>query len=229
MTVLQELYHLQTSLSLIFDRIGITQEIQDNFSLHEFSPQEQDQLTLLIEKFEFNLEKIRDNPTKFEEGFDQRLFIRLGNYYYFQEDFSQALEYYDLSIMVEENEWAYFNSARVLQTQDQLDTAYEKYDQAIKLKPDFSQALRYQAEILIQQGKTDIALEKLKKSQKLNPNDPETNKLLADYYVEHGEDKEALMHLKAIHHRDPEVISKIEELERNKPFLRRIFGRFRNK
>ena len=73
---LQELYHLQASLSLIFDRLGITQEIQDKLSLDELSPQEQDQLTLLIEKFDFNLEEIRNNPSLLEQGFDQRLFER---------------------------------------------------------------------------------------------------------------------------------------------------------
>jgi tetratricopeptide (TPR) repeat protein len=228
-TDFQELYHLQTSLSLIFDRIGITQEIQDNFSLHEFPPQEHDQLTFLIEKFELGIEEIRGNPTHLEEGFNQRLFIRLGNYYYYQGDLSQALEYYNLSSLVEENEWAHFNSARILQQQDQQDASYKEYEQAIKLKPDFSQALCHQAEILIDQEKMEKALEKLKKSQQLNPNDPETNKLLANYYIEHGENKEALIHLKAIHHRDPDVITKIEELEQKKSFLNRMFGRFRNK
>ncbi|MFX0124277.1 MAG: tetratricopeptide repeat protein [Candidatus Hodarchaeota archaeon] len=229
MTEFQELYHLQTSLSLIFDRIGITQEIQDNLSLHELSQQEQDQLTLLIEKFEFSFEEMRENPTHLEEGFDQRLFIRLGNYYYCQGDLSKALEYYNISSLVDENEWAYFNSAKILQGQDQLDSAYEKYDQAIKIKPDFSQALCHQAEILIHQGRTEKAIEKLKKSQQLNPNDPETNKLLANYYIEHGENKEALIHLKAIHHRDSDVITKIEELEKRQSLLNRLFRRFRNR
>ena len=229
MTGVQELYHLQTSLSLIFDRLGITQEIQNNLSLDELSPQEHDQLTLLIEKFEFGLEKIRNNPTHLEQGFDQRLFLRLGNYCYYEGDFSQALEYYNLSSFIDENEWAYFNSARILQHQNQLDSAYEKYDQAIKLKPDFSQALCHQAEILINQGEPEKALEKLKKSQQLNPNDPETNKLIANYYIEHGENKEALIHLKAIHHRDPEVKTKITELEQKQSFLDRLISRFRKR
>ncbi|UCG01759.1 MAG: hypothetical protein JSW11_19390 [Candidatus Heimdallarchaeota archaeon] len=229
MTVIQELYHLQNSLSLIFDRIGITQEIQANMSLNELSPQEQDQLSLLIEKFEFGLEEIRKNPSNLEEGFDQRLFIRLGNYYYCEGNISQALEYYDLSSVIDENEWAHFNSARILQLQEQLDVAYKKYDQAIKLKPDFSQALCRQAEILIHQGESEKALEKLKKSQQLNPNDLETNKLIADYYIEHGENRKALIHLKAIHHRDPDVRTKIEKLEQKQSFLNRLFSRFRKK
>ncbi|MFX1538107.1 MAG: tetratricopeptide repeat protein [Promethearchaeota archaeon] len=229
MTVLQELYHLQTSLSLIFDRLGITQEIQENLSLDELSQQEQDQLTLLIEKFGFGLEEIRKNSAHLEQGFDQRLFVRLGNYFYCEGNFSEALDYYNLSNFIDENEWAYFNSARILQLQDQLDAAYEKYDQAIKLKPDFSQALCHQAEILMHQGESEEALKKLKKSQQLNPNDPETNKLIASYYIEHGENKEALIHLKAIHHRDPDVTTKIEELEQKQSFFDRLIGRFRKK
>lgn len=229
MTTLQELYHLQTSLSLIFDRIGITQEIRDDRSLDEITPNEQDQLTLLIEKFEFCVKEIRQERDHIEEALDQRLLIRLGNYYYSQGDISQALEYYDFSILAEENEWAHFNSARILKLQEQPEKAYEKYDQAIKLKPDFPQALRHQSEILTRQDNPETALKKLKKSQQLNPNDPETNKLLANYYLEHGEKKEALVHLKAIHHRDRDVNEKIEELERKKSFLNRIMGRFRNK
>ncbi|MFX1515025.1 MAG: tetratricopeptide repeat protein [Promethearchaeota archaeon] len=224
---LQELYHLQASLSLIFDRLGITQEIQDKLSLDELSPQEQDQLTLLIEKFNFNLEEIHKNLNLLEQGFDQRLFVRLGNYFYYEGDYSQALEYYSLSSSIDENEWAYFNSARILQLQERLENAYEKYDQAIKLKPDFSQALCHQAEILLHQGESEKALEKLKKSQQLNPNDPDTNKLIANYYIEHGENKEALIHLKAIHHQDPDVKNKITELEQKQSFLNRFISRFR--
>jgi tetratricopeptide (TPR) repeat protein len=228
-TTLKELYHLQTSLSLIFDRIGITQEIRDDLSLDEITPNERDQLTLLIEKFEFCVEEIRQEQTHIEEVLDQRLLIRLGNYYYGQGNLSQALQYYDFSNLAEENEWAHFNSARIFQLQEQLEDAYEKYDQAIRLKPDFPQALRYQSEILTHQGNPETALKKLKKSQQLNPNDPETNKLLANYYLEHGEKKEALVHLKAIHHRDRDVNEKIEELERKKFILNRIIGRIRNK
>ncbi|MFX1282032.1 MAG: tetratricopeptide repeat protein [Promethearchaeota archaeon] len=229
MTSVQELYHLQNSLSQIFDRIGITQEIRENFSLDELSRQEQEQLTFLIEKFEVSLKEIRHSPNIIEEIIDQRLLIRLGNYYYCQGDLSQALEHYDLSNLVEENEWAYFNSARILQINEQLRPAYEKYDLAIKLKPDFPLALRHQAEILTHQGDHEAALKKLQKCQQLNPNDPETNKLLANYYIEHGEKEEALIRLKAIHHRDKDVIEKIEELERKESFLSRIIGRFRKK
>ncbi len=229
MKTIQELYHLQNSLSQIFDRIGITQEIREELSLDELSPHEQDQLTLLIEKFEFTLDEILHNPNIIEEVFDQRLLIRLGNYWYCQDDFSQALEYYDLSNLVEENEWAYFNTARILQIQEELGTAFEKYDQAIKLKPDFPLALRHQAEILNRQGDFEAALMKLKKSQQLNPNDPETNKLLADYHIEHGEKEKALVHLRAIHHRDPDVMEKIKDLEGKESLLNRIIGRFRKK
>jgi len=56
MTSPEQLYRLQSSLSSVFDRIGLTQEIRDDFSVIEFTPQEQDQLDLLIEKFEELLE-----------------------------------------------------------------------------------------------------------------------------------------------------------------------------
>ncbi|MFX0087106.1 MAG: tetratricopeptide repeat protein [Candidatus Hodarchaeota archaeon] len=229
MRIPQELLNLQSSLSQAFDRIGITQEIKNDLSLDDFSPQELDQLSFLIEKFESNLSEIRYNPEYNVESLDQRLLIRLGNYYFFQGDTFQAIEYYDLSNQIEENEWAHYNSAFILEKQGQFERAYEKFDQAIKLKPDFPQAFRHQAMILTSQGKAEKAIDKLLKSRELNPSDPDTNKLLAKYYIEHGEKKEALTHLKAIHHRDSSVSNQIEELEKEKTFLGRITNLFRKK
>jgi tetratricopeptide (TPR) repeat protein len=229
MAIPQDVYRFQSSLSAVFDRIGLTQEISDDLSFDELSSQEQDQISLLIDKFESVLEDIRQNSTRLNELLDQRLLIRLGNYYYLQNDDAQALEYYSLSNQVAENEWAYYNTAIILVATKQFDRAYENFTQAITLKPDFPQALRHQAVILNLQGKKDAALKKLKESQQLNPNDPETNKLLADYYLEEGEKKEALMHLKSIHHRDEEVIEKIDQLERKKAPFQRVLSRFRKK
>lgn len=225
----QDLHNLQSSLSQAFDRIGITQEIKNDSPLDDYSPQELDQLAFLIEKLETKLDEIRHNPKTIEESLDQRLLIRLGNYYFFQGDSYQAIEYYDLSNQVEENEWAHYNSALILESQDQLNVAYDKYEQAIKLKPDFPQALRHQANILTSQGKTELAIKKLLKSRDLNPNDPDTNKLLAEYYIEHGEKNEALTHLKAIHYRDSSVTDQIEELEKKSSFLGRVSSFFRKK
>ncbi|MFX0183033.1 MAG: hypothetical protein ACFE95_08135 [Candidatus Hodarchaeota archaeon] len=230
MTSPQQLYHLQSSLSSLFDRIGLTQEFRDDFTVIEFTPQEQDQLDLLIEKFEELIEELRNDAASIQETLDQRLLIRLGNFhYYLYKDEDRALDYYGLSTKVEENEWAYFNSAKILAKQEYLDLAIEKYDQAIKIKPDFPQAFRHQAEILNRQGKSDAAFEKLQKSQELNPNDPETNKLLADYYLAHGEKNEALYHLKAIHHRDSVVKERIEELQSKDSFFKRLSKRLRKK
>ena len=153
----KDLYNLQGSLSQAFDNVGITQDIKNDSPLDEYSSQEQDQLAFLIEKFELKLDEIRSNLDSIADSIDQRLLIRLGNYYFFQGDSFQALEFYNLSNLVEENEWAHFNSAMILETQSQLDEAFDKFDKAIKLKPDFPQALRHQAEILTSQGKTEIA------------------------------------------------------------------------
>ncbi len=229
MAIPQDVYRFQSSLSAVFDRIGLTQEINEDLSLDELSPQEQNQISLLIGNFESILEKIRQNSARLHELLDQRLLIRLGNYYYLLNDEVQALEYYHLSNQVEENEWAYYNTAIIQVATEQLDRAYENFIQAITLKPDFPQALRQQAVILNRQGKKDAALKKLKASQKLNPNDPETNKLLADYYIEEGEKKEALLHLKSIHHRDEEVIEKINQLEQKRSPFQRVLSRFRKK
>ena len=131
MAILQELRHLQNNISLIFDGIGITQEIREGLSLEDLSSEEQDQLTFLIEKFQFSFEQISKESFQNEEFFDQRLLVRLGNYFFIQKDLFQALEYYQLSNSVGENEWAYFNSGRVLQLQEQLDEAFEKFKEGI--------------------------------------------------------------------------------------------------
>ena len=86
MTILQELHHLQNNISLIFDGIGITQEIRGELSLEELSPREQDQLTFLIEKFQFSMEQINNDPHQNADVFNQRLLIRLGNYFFLHED-----------------------------------------------------------------------------------------------------------------------------------------------
>ncbi len=224
-----DLYNYQSSLSQAFDNAGITQEIKNDSPLDEYSSQERDQLAFLIEKFELKLDEIRSNLDFIADSLDQRLLIRLGNYYFFEGDSVQAMEYYDLSNSVDENEWAHFNSALILETQGHLTEAFDRFDQAIKLKPDFPQALRHQATILTSQGKPEIALEKLLKSRELNPNDPDTNKLLANYYIEHGEKDEALSHLKSIHHRDSSVTETIEELEQRKSLFKRLSSIFRKK
>lgn len=223
----RELYRLQSSLSGTFDRMGLTQELQNTFSFDELTPQERDQIVFLIEKYENLLAEVRSNPQSVEEILDQRLLVRLGNYYYALGENLLALDYYNLSNLVVENEWALFNSGQILYDQEDLEDAIHRFEDAIKLKPEFPQAFRYIGIILFQRGDKEGALKKLRHSQKLNPNDPETNKLLADYFLEQGEKQEALSHLKAIHYRDETVTDKIEELERKRSLLTRLKDRLR--
>ena len=222
-----ELYRLQSSLSGTFDAIGLTQELQRTFSFDHFTPQERDHLAFQLEKFENLLAEVRSNTDSMEEILDQRLLVRLGNYYYAIGEELLALDYYDLSNLVEENEWALFNSGQILYDQENLEDAIQRFEDAIKLKPEFPQAYRYLGLILFQRGDKKGALDNLQHSQKLNPNDPTTNKLLADYFLEQGEKQEALSHLKAIHYRDETVTEKIEALERKRSFLTRLKNRLR--
>ncbi|MFW9778416.1 MAG: tetratricopeptide repeat protein [Candidatus Heimdallarchaeota archaeon] len=223
----QELYRLQSSLSGTFDRMGLTQELQGESIFDEFTTQEREQVAFLIEKFENRLAEVRSNLQSVEEILDQRLLVRLGNYYHAMGEELTALDYYDLSNMVEENEWALFNTGRILYNQDDLEGATQRFEEAIKIKPEFPQAFRYLGLILFRRGDKEEALNKLKHSQKLNPNDLETNKILAEYFLEQGEKKEALSHLKAIHYRDEAVTEKIEELERRKSLFNRLKDRLR--
>ncbi len=222
MTPPQEIYQLQSNLKIIFDRIGLTQELNVNDSYDDFSLSEIDKISFLIEKFQLLFENlIAEGPIP-NGILDHRLLVCLGNYSYSQDDSDHALEWYKHSNAVEENEWAYYNAAKIYITDDNSDLGYEAFDQAIKLKPDFLKAILGQARILLKQGKKEEALLKLKKGQKINPNDQGINKLLAEFFIDKGEKKEALIHLKAIHHKDQETTDKIQDLEYDNSLVGRI-------
>ncbi|MHA1206112.1 MAG: tetratricopeptide repeat protein [Candidatus Hodarchaeales archaeon] len=157
------------------------------------------------------------------------MLVCLGNYSYSQDDSDHALEWYNHSNAVEENEWAYYNSAKIYIIDDNFDLGYQAFDQAIKLKPDFLKAILGQARILLKQGKKEEALLKLEKGQKINPNDQGINKLFAEFFIEKGEKKEALIHLKAIHHKDQETTEKIQDLEYDNSLIGRIRNIFQRK
>lgn len=222
MTPPQEIYQIQSNLKIIFDRIGLTQELNVNDSYDDFSLSEIDKISFLIEKFQLLFENlIAEGPIP-NGILDHRLLVCLGNYSYSQDDSDHALEWYKHSNAVEENEWAYYNAAKIYITDDNSDLGYEAFDQAIKLKPDFLKAILGQARILLKQGRKEEALLKLNKGQKINPNDQGINKLLAEFFIDKGEKKEALIHLKAIHHKDQETTDKIQDLEYDNSLVGRI-------
>lgn len=229
MTPPQEIYHLQSNLAMIFDRIGLTQELNVNEAYDDFSSSEIDKISFLIEKFQLLFENlIAEGPIP-NGILDHRLLVCLGNYSYSQDDSDHALEWYKHSNAVEENEWAYYNTAKIYIIDDNFDLGYQAFDQAIKLKPDFLKAILGQARILLTQGKKEEALLKLEKGQKINPNDQGINKLFAEFLIENGEKKEALIHLKAIHHKDQETTDKIQDLEYDNSLVGRIRQIFQRK
>jgi tetratricopeptide (TPR) repeat protein len=229
MTPHQEIYQLQTNLAKFFDRIGLTQELKVNEAYDDFSSTEIDNISFLIERFQLLVENIIATGPIPSGILDYRLLICLGNYSYSQDNLDQALEWYELSNTVEENEWAYYNSAKIYINDDNYDSAYQAFDQAIKLKPDFLKAILGHARILLKQGKKEKAILKLKQGQKINPNDQSINKLFADLHIEDGETKEALVHLKAIHHKDQEITDKIQDLEYDNSIVGRIKKIFKRK
>ncbi|MHA1513445.1 MAG: tetratricopeptide repeat protein [Candidatus Hodarchaeales archaeon] len=229
MTPPHEIYQLQSNLTMVFDRIGLTQELNVNEVYDDFSSSEIDKISFLIEKFQLLFENlIAEGPIP-NGIIDHRLLVCLGNYSYSQDDSDHALEWYNHSNAVEENEWAYYNSAKIYIIEDNFDLGYQAFDQAIKLKPDFLKAILGQARILLKQGKKEEALLKLEKGQKINPNDQGINKLFAEFFIEKGEKKEALIHLKAIHHKDQETTEKIQDLEYDNSLIGRIRNIFQRK
>jgi tetratricopeptide (TPR) repeat protein len=229
MTPPHEIYQLQSNLTMVFDRIGLTQELNVNEVYDDFSSSEIDKISFLIEKFQLLFENlIAEGPIP-NGILDHRLLVCLGNYSYSQDDSDHALEWYNHSNAVEENEWAYYNSAKIHIIDDNFDLGYQAFDQAIKLKPDFLKAILGQARILLKQGRKEEALLKLEKGQKINPNDQGINKLFAEFFIEKGEKKEALIHLKAIHHKDQETTEKIQDLEYDNSLIGRIRNIFQRK
>ena len=97
-----ELYQLQNKLSIVFDRIGVMQEISDNLIANELTSQEEDQLNFLIEKFESYITMLQENSEELNlDCFDQRLLIRLGNYFYNKDNLDRALELFEISNAIE--------------------------------------------------------------------------------------------------------------------------------
>ena len=108
MTPPQEIYQLQSNLKIIFDRIGLTQELNVNDAYDDFSLSEIDKISFLIEKFQLLFENlIAEGPIP-NGILDHRLLVCLGNYSFSQDDSDHALEWYKHSNAVEENEWAYY-------------------------------------------------------------------------------------------------------------------------
>lgn len=229
MNTSQEIYRLQDSLSLVFDSIGITQEIKDNLTFSALSAEELNQLSLMVEKFDQIIEN-QENKANLQEMFNQRLIIRLGNFHYDQDNLTKALKYYELANNINESEWAYYNSGKILLEINKPWKAFDQFDQAIKIKPDFAKAIRNQGLILKDMNQLEEAVIKLKRSQKINPNDLKTNKTLAKIYIQKGEKKEALIQLKMIQKKYPEeegVLEEIKKLEKGKSFFTGVLIRFR--
>ena len=226
----QDLYKLQSNLSQIFDNIGITQELKNDLSLIGLSSEELTQISFMSEKLGQIIETNQSTNPEVHDLLNQRLLIRLGNFYYIQDYPDKALKCYKIANDVLESEWAYYNTGKIYMEFNDLQKAFDQYDRAIKCKPDFAKALRNQGMILLNSNKLEEALGKLKKSQKLNPNDLKTNQLLADLYIQKGRKKEALRHLKVIEKKTPEnreLKSKIQQLEGRKSGFKGILTRFR--
>ncbi len=226
----QDLYNLQSNLSQIFDNIGITQELKGDLSLIGISSEELTQISFMIEKLAQLLETNHHTHLEFHDMLNQRLLIRLGNFYYIQDNPDKALKYYKIANDVLESEWAYYNTGKIYMEFNDLQKAFEQYDQAIKCKPDFAKALRNQGIILLNLNKPEEAIGKLKKSQNINPNDLKTSKLLVDLYIQQGAKQEALRHLKAVEKKTPEdreIKAKIQQLEGRKSVFKGILDRFR--
>ena len=78
MTPPQEIYHLQSNLAMIFDRIGLTQELNVNEAYDDFSSSEIDKISFLIEKFQLLFENLKAEGPISNGTLDHRLLVCLG-------------------------------------------------------------------------------------------------------------------------------------------------------
>ncbi|MHA1971826.1 MAG: tetratricopeptide repeat protein [Candidatus Hodarchaeales archaeon] len=226
----EKFYQLQNSLMMIFDRIGLTQEIGDELTSEDLTQEEFDQIQFLLEQFEDILNEITSKDTTSKEIVDERLLIRIGNYYYsFVDDLDKTVEYYELALKIEENELAYFNSAIIYEKENELKKALDMLKEATYLKPDFTKAYYHQAKILDKMDHKEEAMSMLIKCHQLKPHDLEINSLLAEYYLAQGKKEEALNTLKLIKNKDETIIEKIELLEKKDSVTNKILGLFKRK
>jgi Flp pilus assembly protein TadD len=142
-----------------------------------------------------------------------RAYDNLGLCYYYQNENDLAVENYKKAIELDRNSgqpsaWPYLNLAITLQFQNDLPGAESNLREAIRLNPDFSQALFQLGLVLEDRGKLQEAVEELQEAARLNASYAEPHMALARIYRKLGQEAAAREEVQAYLRLHPHSTSK---------------------
>ncbi|MEW6732256.1 MAG: tetratricopeptide repeat protein [Acidobacteriota bacterium] len=123
--------------------------------------------------------------------------IGLGNYYSDQQNYQQAIPFYQQAIDLREGEvnlLTFVYLAYAYNETGQSDKAIKLLDETIANHTDFSEAYYTRGGILLKVGRLDEGIASLRRALELNPQDAQTHLLLGQAYEERGLRKEAVGH-----------------------------------
>lgn len=111
--------------------------------------------------------------------------------------------YKHATVAVKDNWWGYHHIGELLVRENKPDEAIENLKEAIRIKPDFTNAYNEIGVIFIKQGKLEEAIENLKQALRINPNFVEGRSNLAFALSRAGKREEAAKHYSMLLKRDP--------------------------
>ena len=113
--------------------------------------------------------------------------------------FRQSATYRDMetlwrtTIAKDPNSWMAYNNLGVVQIgKGNMDDAIEKYERALRLHPEYPEALYNLGSALLQNGKADEAIQLCEKALKLQPSDPDAHVVLGNAFVTKGDVDQAI-------------------------------------
>jgi tetratricopeptide (TPR) repeat protein len=113
--------------------------------------------------------------------------------------FRQSATYQDMetlwrtTIAKDPNSWMAYNNLGVVQMgKGNMDDAIEKYERALRLHPEYPEALYNLGSSLLQKGKPNDAIQLCEQALKLQPNDPDAHVVLGNAFMTNGDVDQAI-------------------------------------
>jgi Flp pilus assembly protein TadD len=121
-------------------------------------------------------------------NYEAEIYYCLGYYAREAEEFSQAIDHYEMCLQLNPNIFAAHNNlAVILRKRGDLEQAVAHYNKALQLEPDYTKTRLNIARALIELGKTGIAIEHLKEALKREPSLIRAKQLLGQALAEAGD------------------------------------------
>ena len=120
--------------------------------------------------------------------YEAEIYYCLGYYARQAEEFSQAIDHYEMCLRLNPNIFAAHNNlAVILSKRGDLEQAVAHYNKALQLEPDYTKIRLNIATALIKSGKSYIAIEHLKEAVKQEPSLVRAQKLLGQALTDVGD------------------------------------------